>query len=233
MIVAIGDIHGKFSNFIQLIENISAGFQSINFVQVGDFGVGFSHPADEWKTLNTLNTILLDTNSTLYVIRGNHDNPAFWSIKTGYIFSNIKFVLDNSIIALDDKMCYFAGGAISIDRCIRTQGVNYWNGEIYAKPETWNFLDTRIDILFTHDVYHGCSPYTTKNRLLLNWYEKDEHLSRDIMNEQNKLKELYETILNNNPNFSWYHGHYHESHATIIGNQKTFSLGIFETKEII
>lgn len=237
MIIAIGDIHGEFSMMQKGMSDIieSAG-EPVSFVQVGDFGLGFDKPRRDYDRLTTLNHFLKEGNSKLYVIRGNHDNPAFWQWGCGYEFSNIEFVPDDYTRVLDDKVCYFAGGAISVDRCKRLQGVDYWKGEHYngsSKTPIREKIDgLSIDILFTHDVYHPVSPFGTSSDFLKYWCDMDATLMKDIIESQNLMMGLHHDIFETNPNFSWYHGHYHESHVTNNNGQVVHSLSILEFKEV-
>lgn len=236
MIIAIGDIHGEFSKMQnQMVDIMESAGEPVNFVQLGDFGLGFEKPKKDHDRLTTINHFLKEKDSNLYVIRGNHDNPGFWEWGCGYEFSNICFVPDDSVAEIEGKTCYFAGGAVSVDRSRRTQGIDYWKGEQY-NPENIRFplfpVCQKIDVLFTHDVYHPVSPFGTTSDTLKYWCERDENLMGDIIQSQFAMKSLYEDVLKTNPNFSWYHGHYHESHLTINGEQKTHSLGILEFKEV-
>lgn len=236
MIIAIGDIHGEFDKFYFELEKFFDGReaeQGVNFVQVGDFGIGFN-PLREWKELLPIRKILKINNSKLSVIRGNHDNPAYWDSLIGFQSDGlIEFVPDNTIRKIDDKICYFAGGAISIDRTRRRQGLDYWRGEEYnIDRKTFNLAGEHIDILFTHDVYHGCSPFTVNNHIVNYFKEIDDNLEGDLLLHNSRMETLYSEIIKTNPNFAWYHGHYHESHLTVNGEQKTHSLNIFEFKEV-
>ena len=222
MIIAIGDVHGKFNQLISKMEYILESNVGVNFVQLGDFGLGFDRPYDDWKQLDYINTLLKDKESNMYIIRGNHDNPAFWYDGLRFHFSNIKFVKDDELILIEDKFCYFGGGAISVDRKRRTQGVDYWQDEPYTYLG-WILDDgvDRIDLLFTHDVYHNCSPYTVSNSNTVNYFASvDEHLIEHLLDSQNEMKLLYNDIVKINPTFTWYHGHYHESHMTNNDGQK-------------
>ena len=232
MIIAIGDVHGEFEEMqSKMVEIMESTGEPVNFVQVGDFGLGFEKPKKDHDRLTTINHFLKEKDSHLWVIRGNHDNPGFWGWGLGYQFSNIHFVPDDSIVELDDKLCYFAGGAVSVDRSRRTQGIDYWAGEICNESNLLGFKE-RIDILFTHDVYHPVSPFGTTSDTLKYWCERDENLMGDILNSQIVMKNLYDSIYKINSNFSWYHGHYHESHVTNNNGQVVHSLGILEFKEV-
>ena len=232
MIIAIGDVHGKFDQLNSKIKEILEGNTGVNFVQLGDFGLGFDQPFQDWGKLNPINELLKKKDSTLYVIRGNHDNPAFWDSGCGFHFSNIHFVPDETIRLIEDKLCYFVGGAISVDRTSRRQGIDYWRAE-EANQGFRVMIDDKIDILFTHDVYHPCSPYTIGNSNTVNYFSiVDENLIQDLEGSQNVMRNLYEDILKTNPTFSWYHGHYHESHVTNNNEQITHSLSELEFKEV-
>ena len=243
MIIAIGDVHGKFDQLISKIDAVLETNTDVNFIQLGDFGLGFKDPKTEWDIMSMINLRLKEGNSMLYVIRGNHDNPSFWKLGLGFDFSNIVFQPDDSMMFIEDKMCYFAGGAISIDRTRRRQGVDYWGAETYI-PNIYGYDDypseEKIDILFTHDVYHPCSPYSIHNSEAVKHFAEaavrsfatDKYLIEDLTESQVSMKILYEGILKTNPNFVWYHGHYHQSHVTNNNEQITHSLSELEFKEI-
>jgi hypothetical protein len=235
MIIAIGDVHGKFTDLKIGIRNILNETHidgiPINFVQLGDFGLGFGHPSEAFAELTDLDTDLCLRKSHLWVIRGNHDNPAFWT-DTGYRFNNIHFVRDDTILSLDGKNCYFAGGAISIDRVVRKQGVNYWDSEAYIYPYTE--IEVKIDIIFTHDVYQEISNFSIHTSDIVKaWLEKDDRLHADILAQQYELRLLYENVVSTNKLTKWYHGHYHESSICYYnGDSFTCGLAELEFKEI-
>jgi DNA repair exonuclease SbcCD nuclease subunit len=186
----------------------------------------------EYGSLVNLNAILKEASSNMYVIRGNHDNPAFWDWGCGYHLSNIEFIPDDCTKLIEDKVCYFVGGAVSVDRTRRRQGIDYWCGESYD-PKPVRYIADKIDILFTHDVYHPCSPYSIHSSDAVKYFAPmDEHLIGDLERSQAVMRNLYEDVMETNPTFSWYHGHYHESHVTNNNEQITHSLSELEFKEI-
>jgi hypothetical protein len=236
MIIVVGDVHGRFNEFKIGVRNILNETQNetepINFVQVGDFGLGFDDPCVAFADLSDLDTDLAVRKSHLWVIRGNHDNPAFWNPSTGYKFDNIHFVQDDSLIELDGKWCYFAGGAISIDRIDRKQGVNYWPSETYAYKHK-NVGDI-VDIIFTHDVYQAISNFSIHTSdIITEWLEKDAFLYADMLAQQYELSKIYENVVSKNKVVKWYHGHYHESSICYYnGDSFTCGLATLEFKEI-
>lgn len=240
MIVAIGDIHGGLSRLSADIQYMT----DTTFVQVGDFGLGFEKPIYEYTQLATINEILVMNNSKMYVIRGNHDNPAFWVKGNGYVFSNIIFVEDNTILNVDGRWCLFAGGAISIDRTHRQQGISYWSTEPYRFDSDrlnanypWHPQDDvipDIDIVFAHDVYHPISKFTPSNKFVNDWCRLDTTLRSDLDASQEEMKALFDYVskINGDRPFMWVHGHYHDSDTMVSDNVTTYSLGIHEMKEV-
>jgi hypothetical protein len=231
MIIAIGDVHGKFNQLMDKLESIDMG-TDVDFVQVGDFGIGFDSPLRELKKLKELDLILERTESRMWVIRGNHDNPIHWNPKFSYELNNIKFVQDNTFLEIKGKTCFFSGGSISIDRKNRKRGATYWIEENFkwVQPES---VPSKIHHVFTHDVYHQCSPFLIESEKTNNWFKQDDLLKQDLIDSQKDLGIMYDFLTSISNDFSWYHGHYHESHFTKIGKQSTHSLSELEFKEVI
>jgi DNA repair exonuclease SbcCD nuclease subunit len=237
MIIAIGDVHEKFREMkIKMQGIMNEKFPEtipINFIQVGDFGIGFNDPEEEYNELVLLDTRLFETNSNLYVIRGNHDRPSFWE-SDSYKFNNIHFIKDDTIITIEGKTCYFAGGGISIDRTERIHGVSYWDNEKYVFNYVEdNFKDKKIDILFTHDVYTVLSNLNfLESTPVRNWKIRDQKLNEDLIEQQNQIKKLYECVLKTNSKLKWYHGHYHRSYTNYVNEQTICCLDELEFKQI-
>jgi metallophosphoesterase superfamily enzyme len=75
-IYIVGDIHGKFETiFNHLYYN---ELKDVVYIQVGDFGIGYNLKYEKEK-LRELNLLLEERYSELYVIRGNHDDPSFFT----------------------------------------------------------------------------------------------------------------------------------------------------------
>ena len=248
MIIAIGDVHGKFRELKIKIRAIlndtphkygSSGFidTKIHFVQVGDFGLGFDSPLLTYNELLDLDNDLIFAGAKLWIIRGNHDNPSFWG-KSGYKFDNIHFINDDTILRIDDKLCYFAGGGVSIDRSKRIHGVSYWENEFYYFNDQAiygaHILNQSIDVLFTHDVYMGASPLTfLDSPLVKEWTNRDKKLEEDLIAQQFEIKTMYEHVLKTNNKLKWYHGHYHQSYSYYTDDTLVCCLDELEFKEIL
>lgn len=210
----LGDIHGnfKFISYFCKTNNINNAI----IVQVGDFGLGFEKEDIENKKLEYLNNYLFSNNILLISIRGNHDDPSYWS-KQKLSYSNIILAQDYERIMLNDKVHLFIGGATSIDWMSRTLNRDYWSDEIITynndiQKELENMLD--IDVVVSHAAPRYVYPFFSKN----------ENNDREIMTD------IFNILLDKNNIKEHYYGHYHDSKVSYIGETKHVLLGINEVK---
>lgn len=99
----IGDVHGKFEEYHQIINETEH-----MTIQLGDLGLGFGldhlfYPKDKD-----------------YFIRGNHDNPEVCRNNKAYL---------GEYGYLKDYNMFFVSGAYSIDKHLRTPGWDWWYDE--------------------------------------------------------------------------------------------------------
>ena len=107
-----GDIHGEYDVIPNFIRDHK--LYNVAVIVVGDFGIGFEVMKTEIKRLNYLNNRMKHTNSKLFAIRGNHDNPLYFTGE--FDKSNVKLLPDYTILNLNDNNILCIGGAISVDR---------------------------------------------------------------------------------------------------------------------
>jgi len=211
MVYLIGDTHAQFR---RMAVDIAIGeISNSTLIQVGDFGAGFKqNEAEEFEYINGLLGLM---NNRLYVIRGNHDDPAYFfeERKTG----NITFLNDYSIIDADNKKILLVGGAVSIDRRIRTEGISYWKEEtfVYNGEKLCTALAgiDRLDIVVTHSAPSEFWPYGYDNNVH-NFISGDKDLHADLVKDRaghsRLMKHLVQCGLQPQ---AWYYGHYHARYA--------------------
>ena len=171
----VGDVHGKINDYVKIVQDCERS------VQVGDFGAGF------------VKMPILDPHKHKF-IRGNHDNPNTckttpnW-IKDGEIEDNILYV----------------GGAFSIDRNSRVEGINWWSDEELTIVELNEIIDKaeiyQPKIIVSHDcptrvaeILFGKKPLKTRT--------------------QDALAAVFNVC---QPKI-WVFGHWHEDKDQIINN---------------
>jgi hypothetical protein len=217
-IYCIGDTHGlqiaydTLRNFI-----IKYNIANSLFIQVGDFGIGFNPIADE-DHLESINDILKRDNNELYVIRGNHDNPKYFNGE--YIRDTIKLLKDYTI--LDDNTLLI-GGAISIDRLNRVEGVSYWKDEKLIYNDMVQTF-TGIEYVITHTCPSFLQSSKAANDLqffkmmcnnIPSLYNK---LINECQEERTIMTTIYDELSLNNKLKKWYYGHFHNEECVFIND---------------
>ena len=208
----LGDIHGDFSPIYRWNTHNENSF----LIQVGDFGVGFSDVTPQ--RLANIDRVLGEGNNTVYVIRGNHDDPTWFNNSTKDTYTHLKFVEDDTILEILGKKILCVGGGISLDRKFRKEGKNYWPGEPMVYDDKLESLlpNNDIDIVVTHVMSNnvhalGDSPFVRE------MCHDDTYLKRDMDKEQEELSKLFTTVASNirgtwgPKERMWFYGHYHES----------------------
>lgn len=232
-IALIGDIHGNVGGLHRVMRQCFAEFpfDAMHFIQVGDFGLGFDGHDNDMRSIETIADVLSETDSQMYILRGNHDNPWFWE-QYRVLFDRIHFVREYEWRTIGGAVCCFYGGAISIDRTYRTREYRnkgrelYWASEaveIHPDHDTSLLVNRppHIDMIVTHDVPHKpFSRYDANSSAVLDWASGDKELLRDIRQHQTSIDGFRATVLDiyqsSGQDYypTWYHGHYHESYDT-------------------
>ena len=212
-----GDIHGNFDvipNFIR-----DQGLDTCAVFQAGDFGIGFEIDRKEQKHLDWLNKRMLHSNSDVFSVRGNHDNPKYFDGNT--VLSNVNLLKDYSVVNINGWNILGVGGAVSVGRTDRTswwwhqakkeRGVNslndWWVDECLDFDEEILIGLRDIDIVVTHSAPTFCQPLTKGN--IKQWLAKDEKLDTDVAVERFLLTRMYGILKENNRISEWYYGHFH------------------------
>lgn len=130
----IGDIHADWKWYNQITEKLT------DTIQVGDFGCGFEKYSTEQLNINSM----IENNHQ--VIRGNHDNPEIIKTLPTYI-------QDGTFDKSGEVFCI--GGAQSIDRGYRIEGVSWWPDEELTQDRFYQIMDfyekSEPEIVATHD----------------------------------------------------------------------------------
>lgn len=177
-VLVVGDIHGKWDALFRKIQTLD--LRDCVLICVGDLGVGFkdSH-AKEIRALQFANDFFAPRNIDFLSIRGNHDNPAFFNGEIKAL-SNLRLLPDYHVETINDKRFLFVGGAISIDRRLRKQGVSYWSDEGFKLDQS---KIQRCDVLITHSAPTWNGPID-KSGIMEHYCQKDGTLWDECMTER-------------------------------------------------
>jgi predicted phosphodiesterase len=218
--ILLGDIHGDFQTIVNFArKNKSEEPQYL--IQVGDFGAGFHK--NFLADMEYLNQELANANITLYVIRGNHDDPKYFNGE--HEWSNLKLLKDYSILVIEAKRILLVGGAISIDRLQRKENVSWWEGETFNYNEELLETFEGIDIVVTHSSPNFVFPQTF-NHLVMSYAAYDPNLLNDLTLERQRFNEMYKILVNKNDIKHWFYGHFHTTRSETYENTRFNVLGI-------
>lgn len=218
----VGDLHGKIKEFTYEIERRDIKNNSI--IQVGDFGLGFNSLGIDMQNLDILNQICIERDLTLYIIRGNHDDPTFWYQHDMSKLTNIIFVKDYSIIEIENKRIFFAGGGISIDRAYRArQRMPHFEGEEFAlderRLEMITQTEKRIDIVVTHNAPIFFNPQVNSHIVEEHAEYERMYLGTDLkkalVKERMDIERMHDILLEKFDVKYWIYGHFHKSVISI------------------
>ncbi len=182
-ITFIGDVHGKFTEYRKIIDA-----SDCPTIQVGDFGIGF-YWQDAAGNKHRYNELPQD-HYDHWFIRGNHDNPYECRLHPQNIQDASMW---NGIFCM--------GGALSIDKEFRTEGLDWWTDEelsIEKLDQAVDLYETlKPEVVVTHDGPEGVIPH------MFNWYSKSAYPSR--------TRDALSIMLKIHRPKLWIFGHWHKT----------------------
>jgi predicted phosphodiesterase len=217
-ILVLGDHHGNYNRvFDKIYKN---QIENCLLIHVGDGGEGFKSRDKEMETFNILNEEFRSLNIEYVSIRGNHSDPSYFDGSVD--LSHFKLLPDYHTETINGEKFLFVGGAVSIDRVFRKEGLSYWSDEVFVlKPE----LVEKCDVLITHSAPSWIGPFDKEG--ISSWCEKDPTLWDLCYKERIEHSELIKLC---QPSKS-YHGHFHSSHWVDFAECYSTILAIEEIKE--
>ncbi|MCD8006146.1 MAG: metallophosphoesterase [Oscillospiraceae bacterium] len=146
---------------------------------------------------------------TILFLDGNHENfPAIYSYpvedwqggKVHRIRKNVLHLMRGEIFEIEGKTFFAMGGAYSIDKYMRTEGISWWKEETPTDPEFKNASkhleehNFKVDYILTHTL-----PY----EILRRWGINPDAHDRELLGYLDWV--MYETDFKH-----WYCGHWHD-----------------------
>ena len=205
-IFIVGDVHGKFK---QLLNKLPTQNNSpVEIICVGDLGIGF-HPSQEMEQsqLKVLNGLFKARNITFYSIRGNHDDPDYFRGSTRVELSNLVLLDDYTTLEFGGKKLLLVGGAVSIDRLVRIENIDYWKDEGFILDES---KISECDILITHSAPAWIGPCSEND--IKYWTSRDPTLWEECVAERRAHNKLTRLAKPSRLYAGHFHGFYNVEH---------------------
>jgi hypothetical protein len=195
--IFIGDVHGKFREYTGLLKL----YKDQPSIQVGDFGIGFGFGVSG-EPMPIPNH---------WFIRGNHDNPEKCRERSDYL---------GEFGYREDLGIFFVSGAFSIDRYLRTEGVDWWPDEELDYRQSLEAITLyekiKPEIVVTHDCPNSCGTFVKPAHKVLIPSATGEMLEQ--------MYQIYAPKI-------WIFGHYHVPFSKII--DKTTFIGLAELEVVV
>lgn len=199
-IIVTGDIHNEFHMLNTLINKKNPEL----ILACGDFGYW---PGKSWD--QGLDSIKTKGGKILWC-DGNHEDH--WALRdrvTDEIVPNVIYMPRGSIYTLPDgRVVMFMGGADSIDKHGRREGVSWFREEVITQKDLYNLPDIKVDIFITHT----CSVELVND--LRKYREKSLEPSNWALSE---LWKIYKPDL-------WIFGHWHSAVEGMLFDTKFYCL---------
>ena len=198
----LGDHHGGWDQLFSILERTN--LEKCYLISVGDSGIGFRPLEKQINDLNKLNQKFKKLDIIFMSIRGNHDDPYYYQGDNRICLDNFELIEDYSVYEHNSKLIQFIGGATSIDRSMRKEGISYW------EKEGVNFNKDKlqkVDILITHTTPSWCYPQRL-SKTVYDWALQDAYLLEDLADERAIMDEIFKVC---RPCIHIY-GHFHSSH---------------------
>lgn len=195
-ILVIGDTHGDKDNISNLMD-VAISNECDKIFQVGDFGY-FPHIEKHNSFLDFCSAEIHRSGIPIHFIRGNHDDVVSLK-KFGFgihsIRENLFYHSDGFVWEWCGKRMVGIGGAYSIDRKFRTEGIDWFKDEQIPLYLTEKEIG-KVDIVFSHD-----APMSSSIDSLL-----DFGMDIGTIGNRNKLQLICENVRCGR----LFHGHYHK-----------------------
>ena len=207
MLYITGDTHGNFERILKWAETTKPNKDKDFLFILGDFGYIWDNKRTSFEKDN-LDFISCLPFTTLF-IDGNHENHErlnsmrvvnFSGGKAHKVYDSIYHLMRGQVYEIAGKRIFTFGGASSIDKHLRTEGISWWKEEEFnyceanTAYENLNKIGWEVDYVLTHS-----APLSIRNKLF----------EGNNIYKPSPTERMLEAMLRNIKFKRWYFGHYH------------------------
>lgn len=185
-ILIVADFHGDIS-FLKIVIDKAEEYKCDAIIQLGDFGY--------WPS--EINFPGMAPSIPIYFIDGNHEEHSRLNQTVEYteVSENVFHIARGTFLKIGNMNCLGIGGAYSIDRHYRIEGISWFKEEEITESDLSKCLNHKdkfpLDLIFSHDI-------PLKLTVTKNSYVGSYH-----------TREKLDILLDNASPKYWFFGHYH------------------------
>ena len=228
-VLLVGDTHAN-PRWTAFVIDQAAKLEVDLVLQLGDFGYWPRHEPGQ-RFLDTVEAVLADYDLPLWFIDGNHEDHLRLrsaELEPGLrpISPHVSYLPRGTRWDWEATTWLAAGGASSVDRKWRSQGIDWFPLEFMTPEQLLAAASGPADVVLAHDAPSGV-------RFIDQWYRQKDPLPTqrwpadalaDSAAHQQRLRDLLDAV---RPRV-WFHGHhhvvYHETLATDHGPTSVYGL---------
>lgn len=205
LIYITGDIHRTDTERFERLREIATLTENDHLIILGDFGLLWDR--EETAEERALKQYFDSFGCDVLWVDGNHENfdridtlpiEEKYNGKVGVVSNRIFHLRRGEIYSIEGKTFFAFGGAESIDKRLRTEGLSWWSREMPSQAEykradeNLNAHKNKVDYIITHDAPLG--------------------FYREVYNcvHPNELNKFLEARVLDKVSFiKWFFGHHH------------------------
>ena len=201
-----GDKHQDYAGLFSKIELAKLG-ENDTIIVLGDMGLFWRN---DKKDADAIIKFYEDNYTcNLWFIDGNHENhPLLKALpivdKLGYVSPHIRYIPRGTVLDLGGCRCLFIGGAESIDKAFRQEGLSWWKDETITEDDISNIENQHYDYVFSHtcpeSVFNEYRFLLCSTNVLKMTDDTECHISEKRL----------EQVKNNISFDNWWFGHFHQ-----------------------
>lgn len=218
-VMLAGDWHGSTHWALSALEQaLARGADTV--IQVGDFGWWVEGDFTR-EYLGSLQRFVHDTGLDFYWLDGNHEDHS--REFTDERYPDLTYLPRGYRWSWWDKTWMSVGGAVSVDKAWRKEGVSWWPNEILTEEEVYYASrPPGVDIVLAHDCpkgvdIPGIGPNTKQRPGEMRW--PVDALARAEAHRE-KMRHIWKAT---RPTL-WVHGHYHRRYEAWLRETRFIGL---------
>lgn len=219
-VLLVGDLHGNadalHQAFLQAKEH---GAEAI--IQLGDFGYGWSVSDGQCNFANLASELASLCEIRFHFVDGNHENfDLLYSLpvdENGHrtVAPGVVHLHRGSKLTIGSTVFLALGGAYSVDKPHRKEGISWWAQESITDDDVERALAAgEADVLLTHDIPRGVQDEVATTEYLDRFFGAGTAATAFV--GQDKVRKVFDACGAQR----LFHGHLHSSHEFALDGDR-------------